>query len=274
MTAHRDPDHSRRPRSVLSDWVHSGLGLTILGGVMAAILSGVILLVVEYRIFADNPTPPISEGPQGSPGPPQTAIDKPLAIIPNNFFDDFSINSLDASRWEPTLDSNYIFVQDQALQIRVASGQAADSVTGLLIPKIGNQPIKEVAFIMTLISYSGNTAGGAKVNVVHAGGRDHTVRMGPSPKGYPEIEYDLCLKEQCNQDYHDYAHKSIRIGVGQPVRMRIVWTGEKIQFFVDGELQVEGPADITPITNVEFGFEADPGSVYHAKVDDVAIIHV
>lgn len=248
------------------------IGLLLLAFGAAAFIYGV-------NRIPTSPTPAPSTSPSMSTpplfrGPSQTATEKSPPPTPTNFVDDFSSNSLDANRWEPTLDSDSIFVEDQALRVRVTPGQSADSVSGSLMPITGTQPIKEVAFTMTLLSYSGNIAGAANVDVSHVGGRNHTVGMGPSPKGYPEIEYDLCLKEQCSGEYDDYSHKSIRIGLNQPVRMRIVWTGERAQFFIGEELKVEGPPDTTPIIQVEFGFYADPGSVYQVKVDDVTIIHV
>ncbi|MGH8885233.1 MAG: hypothetical protein ACRDYX_08695 [Egibacteraceae bacterium] len=219
-------------------------------------------------------------GRDGSTAPPTPSTETVLPTTPSpppcppatQQSDGFSGNVVDLHKWEPPTNSKLIYAANGVLNLKVAADDSTESIGAELVSRPVGRPVCEVSFITTVLSYQGDKPGGAGITVEHEDGRDHSVDIGPGPDG-PGIEYSICKKEQCSGNYGDYDHEGMAVKVGEVKKIRLLWTGGKLQIYIDEALWAEAPDNQTPIAKVRLGLYGDPGSVYHATIDDVLITY-
>jgi len=211
--------------------------------------------------------------------PPPTLMETPAPTLlaaggggVSQWCDDFNDGRIDENKWLLPTDENYIYGRDGVLNL--LNEVQAENLVGASLEATGaGRPIREVSFTITLESYQGGIAGAAGLEVHLEGGRDLSVDVGPGSND-PGVEFSICRNPPCSGDYNEYDHPDggpFPVGVSTPVR--VVWTGEKVEFYVDNVFRVEQSVDPGPITELQFYMYADPGSVFHAKVDDVCVIY-
>ncbi len=191
----------------------------------------------------------------------------------SNWCDNFASGQIDSSKWQPSSDPNLIYQADGALNFAVTADQSSgQGVDASIQPVPATQNVKDISFVITLESVSGNVPGGAGIEIFQADGRDSSVYIGPGGDNGPNLEFSICRTTKCSGQEDEYDHPEggdFPVGVRTP--MRIVWTGGKIQFYVNGTLRAENSKDPSPIHTFQFSLSSEQGSVFHIKIDDVCV---
>jgi hypothetical protein len=241
------PEERRLTPKVL---VPAAIGVLVLAGLFLALYA-----VSQWQ--ADGP-PPVEESSGG-------------------WCDGFEEGTLKDGRWERGWgDQTHIYVEDGVLNFRVDAEDTADidSLWSNLNALPSGKAVQEISYYTALSWYDGDVSAGSGPEIIMEDDREHGVKVGPGPNG-PEFEFYICDSLPCGDDYHNYEHPpGGRFPIGEPVPMRVVWTGQQIEFYVDGDLYVQYPAEGTPITRWGFGMYADKGSAFQVTVDDVCVVYV
>jgi hypothetical protein len=214
------------------------------------------------------------------------------AATTSTWCDDFNAGTIDTSKWGPPTDGNLIFERDGVLNL--ANSSPAQTTLGSDLQAIGlGRRIKEISLTLTLASNEGGNTGGAGLRVDLESGRDLYMYIGPGENagGYPsEAEFQICRNPPCNPDNsNEYATYQSLFPIGTPTHVRVNWRGDRVEFYIDDVLQdhnleSESPQDPSsmmellsrdhePITQFGFTMYADPGSVFHATVDDLCVTY-
>ena len=201
----------------------------VVAAIGVLVLAGVLYAVTQWQADGLPPVP-------GSKG---------------GWCDGFEEGTLADGRWERGWgDQTHIYVEDGALNFRVDAEDTADieSLWANLNALPSGKAVQEISYYTTLSWYEGDVSAGTGPEIIMEDNREHGVKVGPGPNG-PEFEFYVCDSLPCGDDYHNYEHPpGGRFPIGEPVPMRMVWTGQQIEFYVDGDLYVQYPAEGTPIT--------------------------
>ncbi len=201
---------------------------------------------------------------------PPTSTPSPIPIT--QWCDNFNDGQIDQSKWLSPTDANLIYEQDGVLNLRVTAEQSQGGEVWAKLNAIPAGQINAVSFATTLRSFTGAIPGAGGLGVDLEDTRIFSLDVGPGPDG-PGSEFYLCHTLPCtayDQSYHPGA-TSFPVNLLTP--MRLVWTGETVKFFVNGEARVEAPTNYKSITGFHLYLYADPGSVFHATVDDVCVTY-
>lgn len=223
-----------------------------------------------------KPSPALTQSAVGSKpsqgqtrSPAQTASSGSVS----NWCDKFAAGQIDASKWQQPSDPSLIFAENGGLNFAVTEDQSSQQgVDASIQPVPANQDVKEISFAITLNSVSGNVPGGAGLEFFQADGRDSSMYIGPGGGNGPDLEISICRTTKCSGQEDEYDHpggSDFPTGVRTP--MRIVRTGGKIQFYVNGAVQAEYNQDPSPIRDFQFSLSSEKGSVFHIKVEDVCV---
>lgn len=183
--------------------------------------------------------------------------------------DDFD-DGLMGELWGQPTDDALIFERSGVLNFEIdrnetpRPGEDSTSAQLAAVPQ-GNQAL-EAAFTAVLASYEANVPGGVRLNLLLADGRLVYVDVGPSYET-PGMEFLLC--ETTETPYDECRREDgPDVDIGVPTRIRAVWTGSRVDFFVDGAASASFPVNEAAIVEMELFVYADPGSVFHLTIDD------
>lgn len=181
-------------------------------------------------------------------------------------FDDGRLGAL----WRDPTDGALIAEDNGALNFTVdrehTPRQGEESVSAELPAVPEGERLIEAEFTVTLTSYEADVPGGVRLNLFLANGQVLYIDVGPSPDG-PGSEFVLC--ETIETDYDDCKQEDgPEVIPEEPLRVRAAWVGSRVDFFLDERAAESFTVNEVPITNVGFFVYADPGSVFHAIVDD------
>lgn len=248
---------SDQPKQLL----YSALAVAVI--IVAILWAGLIALGVVGRTWAGRAeSPPKVFGvisPQVPPGLPWS--------------DSFDGKQLDPNKWRPSPLPNSIFVKDGLLRFDVNLSSTDKPINRAeLKPIPPGWPIGQVDATVTAQQTSGLLRGGVILFVRQESGTVTGVGFGPSKEG-PGIEPWICRKDTCAADYGDFSHpedKGVRFMPDQDVAVHIVQTGKRVEVQAGGS-SFSANDDPSPIVDVRFRFDADPGDHWVAAVDDLKL---
>jgi hypothetical protein len=242
-------------------WLYSALAVAII--VAAVLWAGLIALGVVGRSWIGRAeSSPVMFGvtsPQLPPGLPWS--------------DSFDGEQLDLNKWRPSPLPNNIFVKDGQLKFDVNLSSTDKPISRAeLKPILPGWPVGQVDATVTAQQTSGPMQGGVVLFVRQESGRVTGVAFGPSKEG-PVIEAWICRKDTCTADYGDFSHpedKQVRFAPDQKVGVHIAQTGKRVEVQVGG-ISFSANDDTSPIVDVRFRLDADPGDHWIAAVDDLKL---
>jgi hypothetical protein len=216
------------------------------GFAVAALIAAALVFVVP----AASPPQPISE--RGSPEPELSSTPPPTeptntpivtAVLPTstptatpsstvNSFDvrdDFSDNSLDASKWERTEGEVPPIIQDGTLSLNATS--TGSYVEGMVFARLNDKPIRIIETEVRITEGTYASSVGIAALVITEDKQQWYIKFGLLNNG------DIFLKHgTVGQDQEESMGEWSGGGVNTPHLLRVGWTGEEVRFFADDEL--------------------------------------
>jgi hypothetical protein len=196
--------------------------------------------------------------------------------------DHFDDGIIDAEKWNLPTDPLLIFEQNGVMNFRVVEDQSRNTAMWSgLEAKPGQKSIREISFTVMLNSYGELSTGGLGIDVflkdaepilsVDFGYDSDGVAGGfsfcPDINAFNET-FERCVYPTPIPDEDSFPN-SDRI----PLQVRVVSTGESIDFYADGRIFASEPA-ATWIENFQFFIYAEQEGTLQGNIDDLQVIYI
>jgi hypothetical protein len=261
----------KKPRATPEDSQRKG-GRTRTWTIVLGILGlGLLFGLVLYGI-RDLGTAPV----------PPTATIQPIIDSSSVWHDNFDDGIIDVDKWILPTDPMLIFEQNGVMNFRVVGDQSRNaSVSSEFEAKANQKPIHEITFTVMLNSYGELSTGALGIDVFFKDA-DPTVSVefgydgSDGPRGYfsfcPDFlafdeDYERCVNPTPIPDGDAFPNFD-----GTPRQIRVVSTGERIDFYVDGEILASKSVSAW-IENFRFFVYADQEGALQGIIDDLQVIY-
>jgi hypothetical protein len=189
----------------------------------------------------------------------------------------FEGGQFDPQKWRLSMIAqDAIYAQDDVLNLRFRKGgfQGEEYVELLSLPS--TRPVREITFTMTARFSDGESDSTAGI-IVDQGGRNHKFSVFADGNGGTVTDYWICDSPACDPAvYEDYRepHPSGTMGLDTPTNVRISWSGNRVEFHVDGAETLYGPRDVNALTHVRFFVSRDTGSGLQLEITNIIIAYL
>jgi hypothetical protein len=217
-----------------------------------------------------------------TPQVPLTATIQPIIDSSLVWHDNFDDGIIEVDRWILPTDLMLIFEQNGVMNFRVVEDQSRNAtVSSELEAKANQKPIREITFTVMLNSYGELSTGALGIDVfledtdpivsVEFGydgsdGPRGVFSFCPDFNAFDE-DYQRCVNPTPIPDEDAFPNFD-----GTPLQIRVISTGERIDFYVDGEILASKSVSAW-IENFRFFVYAEQEATLQGIIDDLQVIY-
>jgi hypothetical protein len=243
------------------------IGLAIIG---LALVFGIVLYGIRKLSAPTVNTMTATETTQPTGDP---------SLVWQDHFDD---GIIDLEKWNLPTDPLLIFEQNGVMNFRVAADQSRNAaIWSGLEAKPSQKPIREITFTVMLNSYGELSSGGLGMDVFLKDAEPViSIDFGYDSDGVagsftfcPDFNafnqnYDRCVYPTPIPDEEAFPNSD-----RTPLHIRVISTGESIDFYADGKLLASELA-ATSIENFQFFIYAEQEGTLQGNIDDLQVTYI
>ncbi len=181
------------------------------------------------------------------------------------WFDNFSDGAISQARWLNPSDEALIYESKGVLNFVADLSGNVQGAEIIALPQ--GAEIREISFSYILLTRGPAVPGGVGVGLSLNDGQYIRLDAGP---GTERSGFELVICSTVELTYDDCISSSgPSVMLNTPIPVRIVSSEQYLDFHINGSLFHRQPLDGKLVTSAKFFLYADPGSTFHATIDDL-----